>query len=139
MNEEFSFMNEKIKDKPFYKKKWVKILASTVVLAVIFGLIASAVFSKVSDWIENKKEQEAMTDIEIPQDTAEDSAAPEVTDSETEPSISETIVVDPQITMEDYMVLANYIEGFEDGIVDAYNSPLVDKYFSWIVDIVDYG
>ena len=105
MNEEFSFMNEKIKDKPFYKKKWVKILASTVVLAVIFGLIASAVFSKVSDWIENKKEQEAMTDIEIPQDTAEDSAAPEVTDSETEPSISETIVVDPQITMEDYMVL----------------------------------
>ena len=105
MNEEFSFMNEKIKDKPFYKKKWVKILASTVVLAVIFGLIASAVFSKVSDWIENKKEQEAMTDIEIPQDTAEDSAAPEVTDSETEPSVSETIVVDPQITMEDYMVL----------------------------------
>ena len=105
MNEEFSFMNEKIKDKPFYKKKWVKILASTVVLAVVFGLIASAVFSKVSDWIENKKEQEAMTDIEIPQDTAEDSAAPEVTDSETEPSVSETIVVDPQITMEDYMVL----------------------------------
>ena len=105
MKEEFSFMNEKIKDKPFYKKKWVKILASTVVLAVIFGLIASAVFSKVSDWIENKKEQEAMKDIEIPQDTAEDSAAPEVTDSETEPSVSETIVVDPQITMEDYMVL----------------------------------
>ena len=105
MNEEFSFMNEKIKDKPFYKKKWVKILASTVVLAVVFGLIASAVFSKVSDWIENKKEQEAMKDIEIPQDTAEDSAAPEVTDSETEPSVSETIVVDPQITMEDYMVL----------------------------------
>ena len=55
MNEEFSFMNEKIKDKPFYKKKWVKILTATVVLAVVFGLIASAVFLKVSDWIENKK------------------------------------------------------------------------------------
>ena len=109
MNEEFSFMNEKIKDKPFYKKKWVKILAVTVALAVIFGLISSAVFSKVSDWIENKKEQEAMTDIKIPQDTVEESVAPEVTDSETEPSISETIVVDPQITVEDYMVLyANF-------------------------------
>ena len=109
MNEEFSFMNEKIKDKPFYKKKWVKILAATVALAVIFGLISSAVFSKVSDWIENKKEQEAMTDIKIPQDTVEESVAPEVTDSETEPSISETIVVDPQITVEDYMVLyANF-------------------------------
>lgn len=109
MNEEFSFMNEKIKDKPFYKKKWVKILAATVALAVIFGLISSAVFSKVSDWIENKKEQEVMTDIKIPQDTVEESVAPEVTDSETEPSISETIVVDPQITVEDYMVLyANF-------------------------------
>lgn len=109
MNEEFSFMNEKIKDKPFYKKKWVKILAATVVLAVVFGLISSAVFSKVSDWIENKKEQEAMKDIEIPQDTMEESAVPEVVDPETEPSISETIVVDPQITVEDYMVLyANF-------------------------------
>ena len=109
MNEEFSFMNEKIKDKPFYKKKWVKILAATVALAVIFGLISSVVFFKMSDWIENKKEQEAMTDIEIPQDTVEESAVPEVIDPETEPSISETIVVDPQITVEDYMVLyANF-------------------------------
>ena len=109
MNEEFSFMNEKIKDKPFYKKKWVKILSATVALAVIFGLISSVVFLKMSDWIENKKEQEAMTDIEIPQDTVEESAVPEVTDPETEPSVSETIVVDPQITVEDYMVLyANF-------------------------------
>lgn len=109
MNEEFSFMNEKIKDKPFYKKKWVKILSATVVLAVIFGLISSAVFLKVSDWIENKKEQEAMTDIEIPQDTVEEGTVPEVIVPETETSISETIVVDPQITVEDYMVLyANF-------------------------------
>ena len=109
MNEEFSFMNEKIKDKPFYKKKWVKTLSATVALAVIFGLISSVVFLKMSDWIENKKEQEAMTDIEIPQDTVEESAVPEVIDPETEPSISETIVVDPQITVEDYMVLyANF-------------------------------
>lgn len=109
MNEEFSFMNEKIKDKPFYKKKWVKTLSATVALAVIFGLISSVVFFKMSDWIENKKEQEAMTDIEIPQDAVEESAVPEVIDPETEPSISETIVVDPQITVEDYMVLyANF-------------------------------
>ncbi len=109
MNEEFSFMNEKIKDKPFYKKKWVKILTATVALAVIFGLISSAVFLKMSEWLENKKEQEAMTDIEIPQDTVEESTVPEVIDPETEPSVSETIVVDPQITVEDYMVLyANF-------------------------------
>lgn len=30
--------------------------------------------------------------------------------------------------MEDYMVLANYVQGFEDGIVKADNSPLAKKY-----------
>lgn len=30
--------------------------------------------------------------------------------------------------MEDYMVLANYIQGFEDGKVEAANSPLLSKY-----------
>lgn len=30
--------------------------------------------------------------------------------------------------MEDYMVLANYIQGFEDGKVEASNSPLLSKY-----------
>ena len=30
--------------------------------------------------------------------------------------------------MEDYMVLANYIQGFEGGVVDATNSPLLVKY-----------
>ena len=30
--------------------------------------------------------------------------------------------------MEDYMVLANYIQGFENGVVGADNSPLVKEY-----------
>ncbi len=30
--------------------------------------------------------------------------------------------------MEDYMVLANYVQGFEDGIIEATNSPLAAKY-----------
>ena len=109
MKEEFSFMNEKIKDKPFYKKKWVQIFMATVVLAIVFGVIASVVFATISDLLEIKKEQEAMMDIEIPQDNEEETVAPEVTAPETEPSVSETIVVDPQITVEDYMVLyANF-------------------------------
>lgn len=36
--------------------------------------------------------------------------------------------------MEDYMVLANYMQGFENGIVDADNSPLLDKYTGFMVD-----
>ena len=36
--------------------------------------------------------------------------------------------------MEDYMVLANYIQGFENGIVGANNSPLAAKYSGLLID-----
>ena len=36
--------------------------------------------------------------------------------------------------MEDYMVLANYVKGFEDGIIKADNSPLRTKYPNFILD-----
>ena len=36
--------------------------------------------------------------------------------------------------MEDYMVLANYIQGFEGGVVDATNSPLAALYENMLID-----
>ena len=36
--------------------------------------------------------------------------------------------------MEDYMVLANYVQGFDGGTVDASNSPLSDKYSGFTVN-----
>ena len=36
--------------------------------------------------------------------------------------------------MEDYMVLAHYIQGFENGVVNASNSPLVNKYSNMLMD-----
>ncbi len=36
--------------------------------------------------------------------------------------------------MEDYMVLANYIQAFENGVVDATNSPLLAKYPGMLLD-----
>ena len=39
--------------------------------------------------------------------------------------------------MEDYMVLANYIQGFEGGVVDATNSPLLAKYAGMKLDYSD--
>ena len=39
--------------------------------------------------------------------------------------------------MEDYMVLANYIQGFENGTVDAKNSPLLAKYPAMLLDYSD--
>ena len=39
--------------------------------------------------------------------------------------------------MEDYMVLANYIRAFENGQVDATNSPLAEKYPGMLLDYSD--
>ena len=39
--------------------------------------------------------------------------------------------------MEDYMVLANYVQGFEGGAVDAANSPLLVKYPGMLLDYSD--
>jgi len=36
--------------------------------------------------------------------------------------------------MEDYMVLSNYVLAFENGVVDASNSPLLAKYDGLLVD-----
>lgn len=36
--------------------------------------------------------------------------------------------------MEDYMVLANYVSAFEDGVIRADNSPLLEKYPSFMLD-----
>ena len=38
---------------------------------------------------------------------------------------------------EDYMVLANYVQGFEGGAVDAANSPLLAKYPGMLLDYSD--
>jgi len=39
--------------------------------------------------------------------------------------------------MEDYMVLANYVQAFEGGVVDAVNSPLLAKYPGMLLDYSD--
>ena len=98
MNEENSFMKEKIKEKPFYKKKWVQILCTTVVLAVLFGVISAFVFSKMSEWIEEKQDQEAMQEIEIPKDQPEEEV-PVETESE---SVTEQVIVEAELTMDEY-------------------------------------
>ena len=113
MKEEFSFMNEKIKEKPFYKKRWVKIAGATLVLALLFGGIAGVSFVKISHWMEAKYAEEAMTDIKIPKDEEEDSEAVHVQQPAVEP---ETIVVEAQMTPEDYAVLYAGIRGIAEDV-----------------------
>ena len=111
MKEEFSFLNEKIKTKPFYKKKWVQILLTTVIAAVVFGAISSFVFAKVNAWMKEKSAQEEIKDIEIPADSAEESDMQENSEDAASQTPPETIVVENGLNIEDYGVLYAQLRG----------------------------
>lgn len=114
MNEEFSFMKEKIKDKPFYKKKWVQMIGATVVIAVIFGIVASFVFTKMHGWLEEKQEQEARQEIEIPKDQPEE-VQPEAESQDTVPEGEpETVIVEAELTLEEYSDLYSQMRKVAD-------------------------
>ena len=102
MNEEFSFMNEKIKEKPVYKRRWVKIVLATMGLAVLFGVISGFVFTKMQGALLEKQQQQAMQEIEIPKDQPEelpDASQEEVTSEE---EVQEPIVVEAELTLAEY-------------------------------------
>ena len=109
MNEEFSFMNEKIKDKPFYKKRWVQIVASFVGIAVLCAGISSVVFMKMYTWMNEKQEQEAIQNIEIPEDQEVENVMSE--NVIPEQTTHETIMVENEVTLEDYSVLFAQLRG----------------------------
>ena len=100
MKEDFSFMKESIKDKPFYKKKWVQILCKTIVLAVLFGLISATVFMKIYRQMEKKQMLESMQEIEIPKDQPEEIEPVEATDPLNEEP--ETVFVEAELTLKEY-------------------------------------
>ena len=105
MNEDFSFMKEKIKEKPFYKKKWVQVAAATIVFAVLFGVIGGYSFMKMYSWMEARQEEQARQDIEIPQDTGEEQPISQDSLQEEVSVQPETIVVENEMTLEDYSLL----------------------------------
>ena len=109
MNGEFSFMNEKIKDKPFYKKRWVQIVASFVGIAVLCAGISSVVFMKMYTWMNEKQEQEAIQNIEIPEDQEVENVMSE--NVIPEQTAHETIMVENEVTLEDYSVLFAQLRG----------------------------
>lgn len=111
MSQEFSFLNEKIKNKPFYKRKWVKITAAVVGAAVLFGVISGMVFMKMCSWMEKQQKEQAIQDIEIPEDTQEDLQNPELTEPAPSEPLTEPVVIEQELTLEDYGQL---FEEFQD-------------------------
>lgn len=109
MNEEFSFMNEKIKDKPFYKKKGVQVIAGILGIVVLCAGISCAVFMKMYDWVSEKQKQEIIQSIEIPEDYEVENEVAE--NGEPGQATPETVVVENELTLEDYGVLFAQLRG----------------------------
>ena len=107
----FSFINEKIKEKPINKRKLVIQSAFTVGMAIVFGVIASLVFAclapKFGQMFYPDDERLAIT---IPKDSIAETEATEQAGTEDEAEKAEPVVELPlefEVSLADYQKLQN--------------------------------
>ena len=104
----FSFINEKRKEKPINKRRLMIQAGFVVVMAVVFGLVASVVFTYFQPKMEDIMYPEEEPLVTIPQDVVVDteSTEREGVEEETEATTEEPIVQEPQeLELEDYQKL----------------------------------
>lgn len=112
--EEFSFIREKIKEKPVNKKRIFKHGIYTVGFAVLFGIVACFVFTLMQPVLENLLYPKESPMISIPEDESETEWQPEETEQpaegETEAAeeVTETTIV-KELELSDYQMLQNKI------------------------------
>lgn len=93
--EEFSFLQEKIKEEPPNKKKIAIKIGKTAGLGVVFGLVACMAFFALKPWAEEQFQTKPAT-VSIPEDEEEDATDEQGTETEgTEPTA-------PILTLENY-------------------------------------
>lgn len=90
---EFSFINEKIKDKPINKKKLFMQTIFVVLMAVLFGVIASFLFALLQPRFQEMLYPEQEPVITIPKDDVVDTETEEMTATEEE---TEAVTTPPQ-------------------------------------------
>jgi len=105
-DEEFSFIKEKIKDKPLNKKRVVLKALMCVLMAVIFGTIASFTFVLTKPCFEENLEKKEEPDkISIPQDETSTENSEAVTGSNqtsSEGATQETPLAEPPVVVPDF-------------------------------------
>ena len=112
--EEFSFIREKIKEKPVNKKRILKHGIYTVGFAVLFGIVACFVFTLMQPILENLLYPKESPTISIPEDESETEWQPEETEQPTEAEteaaeeVTETTIV-KELEISDYQMLQNKI------------------------------
>lgn len=112
--QEYAFIREKIKDKPFQKRKLALHVLLTIVIAVVFGVVACATFTflqpKMQKWMypeEDPKitiprdEEETETEEKKEEDTQEEAGQEGDTEQTVAPETPQ------ELTLEDYQKLQN--------------------------------
>ena len=94
-NDQFSFINEKIKEKPVNKKRLLMQAGFIALMAVVFGIIASLVFAYFQPKFESLFYPEEEPVVTIPQDSVAVTELTEETETseETQPVESEPVQV----------------------------------------------
>lgn len=104
----FSFINEKRKEKPINKKKILMQAGFVVLMAIIFGLVASIVFTYVQPRIEQLMYPKQEPVVTIPQDSVAETEEIETQEPETESEAQEVLPLEPQeLQLADYQKLQN--------------------------------
>ena len=119
--EDFTFIKEKIKDKPLNKRRLAAKTVLTCGLAVLFGLVAALVFTVGSHFMENALYAEPTEEVKIPSEEEtpavsenETVSSEEISKEESEPEpeqVINNIVEKVEMSVEDYEILYTTLYG----------------------------
>lgn len=100
--EEFQFIQEKIKRQGIWKNKWLRKTAVTILMAALFGIVASAVFVMAQPWAQERFGEEPVQEINIPRD---EEPVTEPEPIEVHPQEPIVITETTELELEDYTLL----------------------------------
>ena len=102
---EFTFMNEQLKKKPFYRQRWFRKGVSAGALAAVFGVTAGVTFSVAQPWAKKQfgKPDDPSQIIVIQEETEAETQARQ-TETETEEA-PQTVIEQKDLEIADYRML----------------------------------
>lgn len=100
--DEFQFVQEKIKRPPLRKNRTLRRVALTVVLAVLFGVIACVTFVLVYPWVQDRFGEEPVREINIPKDEEPEDTEPVTPPEAQVPQEPIVITETTELELEDY-------------------------------------
>lgn len=122
--QEFTFITEKVKERPLNRKKLIRKMLGTVAMAVIFGLIACFTFlvlePVLSNWLYPQEEIEMVEIPEVAEEILpEDMLVHEETVLEPSQEVIDTLKNEIQLDIKDYQQLYQNIHNTVQGLQSA--------------------